>query len=235
MQKDLPRLNIYGSIHKGLRAMMGETLVQAGRTDWQDSGESAETLAQVRVLLDFCESHIAHENDFVHPAMEARRPGSSGDVESDHRDHANAMRDLREQAAALQDLSGEAATRVGEALYRGLAVFIAENHEHMHYEETHNNEVLWAAYSDDEIMGIHHALVASLTPEENALSMRWMLPNVSAQERAGMLQGIRAHAPAEVFAGVIGMLRGQLNARDWTKLSQALGWEQDMPALAAAA
>ena len=234
MQKDMPRHNIYAAIHKGLRAMMGQALLHAGRTDWQDATESAETLAEVRSLLDFCESHIAHENDFVHAAMEARRPGSSGEVGSDHRDHANTMRDLREQAAALQDLSGDVASRVGEALYRALAEFVAENYEHMHYEETHNNAVLWAAYSDDELMQIHNALVASLTPEESALSLRWMLPNVSAQERAGMLQDIRAHAPAEVFTGVIGMLRGQLNARDWSKLSQALGWEQDVALPAAA-
>ncbi len=234
MHKDAPRYNIYALVHKGLRAMMGQTLLQAGRTDWQDMAETSEMLDQLGALLDFCESHIVHENSFIHPAMEARQPGSSGEVISDHRDHANAIRDLRDQAAALPGLGGDTATRVGEAMYRALAAFIAENYEHMHYEEIHNNTVLWAAYSDDEILAIEMALVASLTPAENALSMRWMLPNISAQERAGMLQGIRAHAPAEVFAGVIGMLRGQLNARDWTKLSQALGWEQDAVLAAAA-
>lgn len=233
MQDSTQRYNIYGPIHKALRAMMAETLVQLGRTDWQDAGDRGQATAAIGQLLDFCASHLEHENDFVHSAMEARQPGSSADGSADHRVHVNVIRDLRDQVDAIAALDPQACSRVGDALYRSLAAFVGENYEHMHFEETHNNSVLWAHYQDDEIMAIEHAIVASIQPQENAVVLRWMLPNVSPQERALMLAGMRQQAPAEVFHGVLGMLRVHLSPRDWHKLSQALEFGE--PALAAAA
>lgn len=221
MQENTPRYDIYAVIHKALRAMMAEALVQAGRTDWQDAADRGEALSAVRGLLDFCASHLEHENDFVHAAMEARQPGSSADGRADHRVHVNAIRDLRDQAAAVESLQGADAVRVGEALYRSLAVFVGENYEHMHFEETHNNQVLWSRYQDHEIMAIEHAIRASIPPQENAVVMRWMLPNVSAQERALIVSGLRDQAPPEVFQGAMGLLRVHLSARDWQKAEAA--------------
>lgn len=233
MNNSNPRFNIYGPIHKALRAMMADALVQLGRTDWQDPVDRGQATAVISQLLDFCVAHLEHENDFVHAAMEARRPGSAADGYAEHRMHVNAIRDLREQVTALSELAPADCIRVGEALYRSLAAFVGENYEHMHFEETHNNSVLWAHYTDEEIVAIEHAIIASIEPHENAIVMRWMLPHVSPQERAVMLSGMRQNAPAEVFHGVLGMLRVHLTPRDWNKLSEALGFGE--PALAAAA
>jgi hypothetical protein len=38
----------------------------------------AATLRQVEALLDLAASHLDHENEFMHPAIEACRPGTSG-------------------------------------------------------------------------------------------------------------------------------------------------------------
>lgn len=217
------RHNAYAQIHKALRAMMGQALIAAGSTDWQDGEDCAQTLGALRMLLEVCAGHLGHENQFIHPAMEARQPGSAGQAQQEHEEHLRAIEKLRGQAALVELLSGEARVAAGEALYRQLAVFVAENYEHMHYEETHNNSVLWAAYSDQELMGIHQALVASLTPEEQALTLRWMLPHMSAQERADMLQGMRAHAPAAVFEANLALARQLLLPRDMAKLERALG------------
>lgn len=234
MQESTPRYNIYAVIHKALRAMMADALIQAGRTDWQDAADRGETLATIRGLLDFCASHLEHENDFVHAAMEARQPGSSADGQADHRVHVNVIRDLCDQAAAVEALQGADAVRVGEALYRSLAVFVGENYEHMHFEETHNNQVLWSRYQDHEIMVIEHAIRASLPPQENAVVMRWMLPNVSAQERALILSDMREQAPPEVFQGAMGLLRVHLSASDWQKAEAAVQSAGPSPLAAAA-
>jgi hypothetical protein len=37
-----------------------------------------------------------------------------------------------------------------------------------------------------------------------------------------MLGGMRATAPAEAFAGILGVIRPLLGGRDWRKLAQAL-------------
>jgi len=226
MQQNSRRFNIYALIHKGLRAMMSQALTGVGRADWDDAAESAQTLAEVRSLLDFCAGHLRHENEFIHPAMEARRPGSAGRVAEDHVGHLSAIAALREQAVVLESAAGAARASAAEALYHGLSLFVAENYEHMHHEETHNNAVLWDAYSDAEIHAIHQALVGSLPPDEVMLSMRWMLPHASAAERAQVLGEIRGNAPAPVFEALMGMLRGLLGGRDWSKLHRALGLDE---------
>jgi len=212
------RYDIYAFIHKGLRAFMAHTLVRVGRLDANDPDEVAEVGTEVQALLDICRSHLEHENDFVHAAMQARAPGSCARIADEHEHHLEAI-------AELQWLLGGApgnpeGTR---ALYRGLAAFVAENFEHMQREETEHNAVLWVHYSDAEILGIEHRLVASLAPEEAQLSMRWMLPHMNPAERAVMLGGMRQGAPAEVFNGVLSLIRPLLGGRDWLKLSLALG------------
>ena len=47
----------------------------------------------------------------------------------------------------------------------------------MRYEEDHHNAVLWAAYTDEEILAIEHALVAAIPPEKKALFVHSMYPS----------------------------------------------------------
>ena len=81
-----PRVDLYGPIHKGLRLLMADTLCRVGCLDVDDRDEAAATLAQVGTLLDFCRAHVAHENQFVHTAIEARQPGASSRVAGEHDD-----------------------------------------------------------------------------------------------------------------------------------------------------
>lgn len=217
------RYNLYAIIHKALRAQMSEALTEAGRTDWADVAERAQTLSTVGQLLDACRSHLEHEGQFIHTAMEQRRPGSSTHTATDHRGH---LREIAELSALCDTIATtpDAATRElsAEQLYRKLARFVAENYEHMEVEESANNAVLWAEYSDAEIHAIEHALVASIPPEEMMGTLRWMLPYANHVERSTMLSGMRQQAPAEAFAGVMAMIRPLLRGNDHHKLELAL-------------
>jgi len=216
------RHNLYAVIHKALRAMMGEALQAAGRCDWSDRDDSARVMQTVRELADFCAAHLAHENTFVHPAMEQRAPTTSMAVAHEHVEHESAIARLRTQLALIDSLDGAPRIAAGEVLYRQLAVFVGENYLHMHDEETRHNAVLWATHSEAELIALHQALVASLSPEESRQAMRWMLPNASHQERVDLLADLRAHAPLPVFEGTLAMLRGLIPAADWQKLGHAL-------------
>ena len=173
--------------------------------------------------MDLCASHVAHENNFVHPALQARCPGVCDPVAQDHEEHLHAIAHLRDAARSL--LKTEAGEREPalQALYLALALFVADNFHHMHAEETVHNSALWAAYSDAELIGIHDALLATIEPAEMMLVMRWMLPQLNAPERLGVMQGMRAGAPAHVFEGMLTGTQDLLNQRDWAKLARGLG------------
>lgn len=217
------RYNMYGFIHKALRAFMADTLLQLGRMDLADAREVNATLQQARELLGFCRVHLDDENRFVHPALEACEPGSAARIAGEHVHHEEDIALLLEQIDALEHRHADEAAN---GLYRRFAVFVGGNFEHMEYEEREHNAVLWAHYSDAQLRAIEGALVASLPPQASALGLRWMLPSIAHAERVALLGGIRAHAPAVAFDGALALARAHLDAHDWQKLSAALALPQ---------
>jgi len=210
-----PRVDMYTLVHKGIRAFMGATLEALGRLDERDADEVAHTLAQVRSLASFLRAHLHHENQFVHPALEARHPGAARRTAGDHVEHERAIEHLGVAVLAVEKAGDAARGGAVLALYRELAQFTAENLEHMHFEETENNAQLWAAYSDDELQRIHEAILASIEPEIFTLGMRWMAPAMTPVE----LAAFAANLPAPVVLG----LRDVLSERAWAKLTAAIG------------
>lgn len=217
-----PRYDMYAPIHKALRAFMSDTLTLVGRADWLDDEDTRAALSQMRDLLRICEVHVHDENGFVHPAIEARRPGASKRIAAEHEDHLEEIRALERALSAVERSRGARRTETGHAVYHELALFVAANFEHMHYEETAHNAALWAAYSDAELERIEGELVASIPPEAMAMIAPWMLRYVSHAERVTLLAGMRKGAPPEVFEGMLGLAAAQLGARDWGKLALAL-------------
>jgi hypothetical protein len=217
------RFDLYANIHKGIRAFMGATLTAAGRMDPADPVEVSATLAEVRSLIGFLRGHLHHENQFLHAALEARRPGASRQTAHDHVEHEHALERLEGFALALERAEDEARPLAAAQLYRELALVAADNHLHMNVEETDNTAALWAAYTDEELVRIQESLMAAVPPEEMALALRWMLPAIAPAERAGMLTQIQARLPAPAFQGLLSALRPNLSERDWAKLGAALG------------
>jgi hypothetical protein len=223
-QAGVGRLNLYAGIHKALRAFLADTLLLVGRTDPADTGEVARALAQVDLLLEFCADHVGHENGFVHPALEARCPGISSPVAQDHLQHLHHIAQLEMAAAELRRCDDPADRELSlHSLYLALALFVADNLQHMHVEETVHNAALWNAYTDQELMAVHDALVASIPPAKHLFTMRWMLPHLSAPERLAVLGGMRQGAPAEAFQAVMDIVRAHLDDRDWAKVASGLG------------
>ncbi len=214
-----PRVDLYSGIHKALRLFMTDTLLRVGRLDTGDADELAATLAQLRALLELCRSHVAHENEFVHAAIEARRPGASQRIAAEHVEHLDAIAALEAEVAALAALPREPAA---QRLYRHLARFVGENFEHMHVEESSHNATLWSLYSDAELTEIHQRIVAAVDPAEMGLVLRWMVPAMSPAERAGMLGEMQRQMPPEAMRGVIDTVRPHLNDSAWAKLARAL-------------
>jgi hemerythrin-like domain-containing protein len=217
------RENLYLVVHKGLRMCMGDTLAAVGRMDPHDEDDVVATLARVRGLLDLCRCHLELEDRHLHAAMEARHPHSAAPTTADHVEQSAALARLDACIEAVEAANDVDRDRVALALYRALALFVAENLEHMQVEETANMEVLWACYSDEELRAIHDAIVGSIAPADLLSYLRWMVPAAAPAERAALLSGVQQGAPREAFAALIGIVRPTLSAREWAKLVHAIG------------
>lgn len=219
-QNDAPskRVELYAGIHKAVRAFLCDTLTRLACLDLDDDSDVASTVHQVRELLDFCEHHIANEERFVHPAMEARQPGSSAGTAADHEHHAESVAAMLADCMTIE--AGHGAQR--DAAWRRLALFTGDNLLHIDAEETANNAVLQACYTDGELVALHQQILASLAPQELATGLRWMLAGSSPAERTQVMAGIRADAPPQVFDAMLEMARQNLAPVAWNKLAASL-------------
>lgn len=219
------RYNPYTNIHKGMRAFMADTLIKVGQTDGHDAGQVEEVSSALRSLLMLCRGHLTHEDEFIHPAMEKVEPEASAACAHDHLDHIASINQLElhlEQAQLFSSLGTADVSAVWLGLYLHLNQFVADNFLHMQAEEQENMAVLWRHYSDEQLLAISKALVASIAPDEMAVAMRWMLPNLNDGERIAMLGALQAQMPAPVFAERLGIVKALLSQRDWAKLVDAL-------------
>ncbi|WP_326540943.1 hemerythrin domain-containing protein [Pseudorhodoferax sp.] len=217
------RIDLYGAIHKALRALMADTLLAVGRMDTDDALALADGTQRVQQLLEFCQNHLQHENAHVHPALEARASGSAAAIAQEHHAHEDAIASLADQATALLRCPPAQRAARAHALYQQLALFVAHNFQHMHVEETAHNAVLWAHYDDAALLAIHDALVAAIPPAEMLFTLRWMVPALPPAERVALLADMQAHAPAPAFAAALDTVRPHLPAGDWAALSARLG------------
>ncbi len=220
------RPDFYAPIHKALRSFMTDTLHRVGRVDIADAADLAATLGQLDALLDACLRHIEHENEHMHAAMDARQPRGASRTADDHLEHWESIDALRAEANLLRAAAEAERHAIALRLYRHLALFVAENFQHMHFEETHNNSVLWAHYDDAELVTMHDRLLASIPPAEMLQTLRWMVPALTPLERAMMLGEMKAGAPAPFFQAVLEAVRPHLDDTAWAKLARAVGVPQ---------
>lgn len=221
-----PRFDMYAAIHKALRHFMTDTLYRVGRIDVADADDTARVLGQLDELLALCVDHVHNENRHVHTAMEARQPGGAGRTAEEHVEHLESIEALRAEARSLAAAPQAERSALALRLYRHVALFVAENLQHMHFEETHNNAVLWACYSDAELFELHGRILASLSLHETLLVARWMIPASTPAERAAIVGGMKAGAPAPVFAQVVDVIRPRLDEHAWGQLARAIGLPQ---------
>ena len=217
------RVDLYATIHEALRQAMSHSMGRVGSTDFDDEEQRRITLDGVDGLLGLLRGHLRHENEFVHAAIELRRPGAAGQTAADHEQHLESIANLEDESRALRHARSGQRTLLAARLYRHLALFIAENLEHMNFEETHNNATLWSLFSDAELIGMHERLVASIAPQEMAVVTRWMAAGLNDAELAAVFGNMQAKAPPPALDALLGIARTQLDDTRWARLCRALG------------
>ena len=218
----VPRLDLYGPVHKGLRWALTRVLARLGGTSPTRREEAAAVLDELETVLAILEGHIAHEEAFVHPAIEARCPGASRNLEHEHEEHEAATAALRVLVSALRSGSSETLPALWRALYLRFAEFVAENFTHMAEEEEVIQPLLEELYTTEELLAIEDRLRASIPPEKMLAFARFMLPANDPDVRFGMLAGMKAAMPAEAFPMAFAAVTVHLAIDDIRELTDRL-------------
>jgi hypothetical protein len=218
----LPRVDLYGAVHRGLRLAHTKLLVQLGTTSYGDRAAVEATLDELEGFLELAELHLRAEERHYHPALEARRPQAAARLEEQHRNHAQAFAELRGLAAKLSAATRESVNAVGRALYLRYTSFMGEDLAHMAEEELVSLPLFHELYGDAELVAIQERLVAEIPPEERLAFMRLMIPASNHEERLAQLGGLKAAVPPPAFAALLDALQPTLPEGDFARLRAAL-------------
>lgn len=217
-----PKVDLYGSVHKGIRRALGDVLTRLGNVSFATRAAFEPVLDELESVLRFCDQHIDHEDVFIRPLVERKLPGAYGALDREHLEHTRDVLELRAYASAVRVAEGEDRELLGRTLYLRTSHFVAATLTHMIQEEEVLQPVLERVFSTEELAATHGALLASISPPDMVLSLRIMMPAMSPEERAGLLGGARHAMPPAAFDGLVAMLGEVLSAVDHQDLRARL-------------
>jgi hypothetical protein len=216
-------VDIYRDIHKGIRNELFAVTYATGRVDPGDVDAVSAVGERWGRLVHLLVTHALHEDDFVQPVIEVYAPEYAAVIAREHPE-------LEAQMAALELLADRAAAscvqkrrELVHRLYLGLASFTSAYLRHQELEELHVMPALAAKIEPEGLRALDDAIVASISPEDMAQSASVMLPAMNVEDRVELLGAIQAHAPAEAFAGIMGLVGTVLEPADLAQVKARLG------------
>jgi hypothetical protein len=215
--------DLYRDIHKGIRAELFALTAGAASLDPADVVGRASLAAHVHDTAWLLASHAEHEDHAVQPALEVHLPELFDRIEADHHRLERAFGEIDEMAAELSRTDLVDARFEVHRLHLAIARFTGTYLTHQDLEETTIMPALESAVGVEAVAGIHGQIIASIPPEDMARSLAVMLPAMNIDDRAEMLGGMQAHAPAEAFQGVWSVAGSVLRPDDLAALARRLG------------
>lgn len=217
------RHDLYGTIHRALRKAEMELLARLGALDSADDAAVATMLTDFRRLLVLARFHLVDENEHIHTALEAVRPGSTAEFAHDHEEHERSFAEIEAILAKTQTATASKRRNLVKALYLRYTRFVADDFAHMLEEETELQPVLQAVFSDEQLAAIEGRIIASIPPDVMLDFIRIMVPAIDPEARQEMLAGMMHGMPAEAFHMVLDTaVRPVLSAAEWQRLDNGL-------------
>jgi hypothetical protein len=195
-------VDLYASIHRGLRNLITRFSLQAGAVDWADEAAVAQLAAKwedVKMVLD---AHHKHEEQHIHPLLARIIPGGHRGLEADHAAQHTVLADLDTHFQGLRGgaVPPEKRAQVGLEFYRGWNLFYASYLQHLHREENEAQRALDLLCLPQETGAALQAIMSSLPMDELLLIIDCMFPALTLAEGLGLMAAMKATAPPQVFA-----------------------------------
>lgn len=180
------RVDLYTRIHKAIRRSLFETTIAVARIDFSSPDGLADAQAFLARCFGFLREHAEHEDRHTMVALARVAPLLAADLESEHVALEKATVAIELLLSRMAASPPEARTQLATELLRSIYALVRDQLGHLDREEREANGALWTALTDDELMALEGAIVASVPAPRMAEWMELWLPTLSAPERAAM-------------------------------------------------
>ena len=194
------RFNLFKSAHKGLRALLADTLMQLQQTDFLIDTQANASFERIKLVLLLMHRHTKWEEDIVFQKLGAAALSMTSYFTSQHY-HTDALTlNMDILICGFEEAKTQTEKEaVANSLQNAFIEFTAYNFIHMNMEEQLINPLLWHTCSDSEL---HELQLLHLSPAESKsgqIFLQWMLIHNTNRELASWLNNMRQTAAAPQF------------------------------------
>ena len=218
------QINIYVSVHKGIRNLIGRFSFHAGATDWNDSEAVSKLYEEWTDAIKLLHSHQQHEDTFIHPLLDKISLGSHRGYEDDHQLQMKALENLDFHFMRL--LNGNSSEtmkpEIGLEFYRELNLFYSGFLKHLHREETEAERTLNTLCLPEELTAMLEELIGSIPQDDMLLYIDCMFPAMNLPECIDLLKNIKKGAPRGFFQALADSIRKIRGESDWETIKKSL-------------
>lgn len=170
------RFNLFKSVHKGLRALLADTLLQLQQTDFLIADQATVAVERIKLVLLLMHRHTKWEEDFIFPKLgtESQSMISFFTNQHYHTDALTLNMDILicGFVEAKTNMEKEA---VANNLLNAFVEFLAYNFNHMNMEEQLINPLLWSNNDDNELRALQLQHLNASTSRSEQVFLQWML------------------------------------------------------------
>ncbi len=220
----LRKTDLFTFIHKSIRSMIYNSASKLQSTDFKDIKESEEMILSLRQDLELLHEHAVHEDNIIFPEIADNEPEMIKILNDEHKDLEVKLNKLLVQMDEIFSTSNDDERLVyGEELNNLFNDFSASYLAHMNHEEATVLEASFKYLTDDELIAIRTRIQTKIPAERYKIWLHWMLKSLNNSELVGLLGGMKAGAPSQVFENVVGVAKSVLDDRKWAKISNQIG------------
>lgn len=167
--------------------------------------------------------HAEHEDNIIFPEVQNQEPEMIKILTDEHK---AIERNLDKLNLIIEEILTEQndAERLirGDILNSAFNDFSAMYLSHMNHEEETVLGASWKYLDDKELIGIRTRIQSKIPPERYRIWLDWMLKSLNNVELAGLLGGMKASAPQQVFNNLISTAEKIIEPERWQVLKKRI-------------
>lgn len=219
----LRKTDLFTFIHKSIRSIIYNAASKLQTADFTDEKEVKRLLTSLRHDMDLLHEHAVNEDNIIFPEIADEEPQM---IEVLNEEHKKLEAKLNSILALIEKIehanSIEERMLIGNSLNSLFNDFIADYLAHMNHEESTVLEASLKYLTDDELIAIRTRIQSNVPPDRYKVWMNWMLKSLNNFELIGLLSGMKAGAPPQVFENVVGVAQTVIEKEKWSKIKSQL-------------
>lgn len=209
----------YAASHKGLRNILSQFSLLAGKTNYADLQE-VDKLKKLGDEMIFLLTHHLHtENDDLLRPLEGRVKGAS---EHDLHDHERLEKIQADIALQLSKMDGTQDEENGHSFYLAFTNFHSQYLEHILQEELVTEKLLLDNFTAEELQENSTKIMQKVEFPVILMSLKYIVPAQSLNENIKILTAFKTNAPAEALNAVLDIIKPEMSNEDFVILTSKI-------------